>query len=257
MADSKTFNPLDNNSTTLKNGFNPVKGGGMNVNAVQSLVSCDQVVGTQAMMEGIASEVNNLYGLDLYYYRQDFNPKKAHPLYGDQTTPFLGPYLIKGYITINSDSSLLTQFGIENTNDVDVQISYEEWRATFGSVSPQAGDKFEIKDLLCNRPSGFVRAIFEVTSQGDSDLFEASKRWFISGQRSDFTWLPNEPEEAGGDMVHSDKISGELDTFLQLGVEGNSKENALDRGVDDIAISDLKNPNDDVYGGFYIDENDL
>ena len=257
MATSKTFNPLDNNSTTLNTCFNPVKGGGKNINAVQALLGCDQTVGTRAMMENLANEANGLYGLDLYYYRQDYNPKLAHPLYGDQTTPFLGPYLIKAYVNVNSDTSMLSQFGIESTNDIDLQVSYEEWGGVFGDISPQDGDKFEIKDLLCNRPSGFVRAIFQVVSQGDSDLFEASKRWFISGQRSDFTWLPNEPKEEGGQMVHSDSIAGMLDTLTQLGEEGNSAENALDRGVDDIAASDLKNPNDDVYGGFYIDENDL
>lgn len=257
MPTPQTFNPLDNNSTSLNNSFDPLAGSGENVNAVQALLGCDQNVGTRALMEGLANEANNLYGLDLYYYRQDFNPKLAHPLYGDQTTPFLGPYLVKAYVNVNSDSSLLSQFGIESTNDIDLQISYEEWGNVFGSVSPQAGDKFEIKDLLCNRPSGFIRAIFQVTSQGDSDLFEASKRWFISGERSDFTWLPNEPKEEGGQMVHSDSITGMLDTLTKLGIEGGSSKNELGRSVDDIAASDLKNPNDDVYGGFYIDENDL
>lgn len=256
MEKSCSFNPLDpkgsNKATSSCNSFDPLNLNTDRPNAVQSIVSCDQTANARSLLEGLSEQANSLYGLDILYYRQDFDPKLAHPIYGDQTTEFLGPYLVKAYVSVNSDSSLLSQFGIESTNDVDIQISYVEWEKAFGVISPQAGDKFEIKDLLCNRPSGFSRAIFEVVSQGDSDLFEASRRWFISGQRSDFSWLPKEPNEEIDTQVFSDKLIGEIDQDGNP-VVGNSQENVLGRDIDDVASNDLRNGNDSVYGGYYQD----
>ena len=256
MKKTCSFNPLDptsgNKNIIGSNNFDPLNCDAEFPNANQSLVSCDQNSGVKDMLENLAQQANNLYGLQLLYYRQDYNPKLAHPIYGDQNTGFIGPYLVTGYVKINSDTSLLTQFGIENTNEVDLQISYEEWAKVFGNVSPQAEDVFEIKDLLCERPSGFTKAIFKVTSQGDGDLFEASNRWFISAQRHDPTWLPNEPFEVIDDQVNSDEFIGVVD------IDGNpianqTQENPLERDIDDVASENLRNENDGVYGGFYRD----
>ena len=265
MDKNCTFNPLEptkeNNQPITTQKFDPMGCVGGITSANQSLLSCDQTIGARTLLEGLAVEANNLYGLNILYYRQNFEPIKAHPIYGDQNTEFLGPYIVKAYVSVNSDSSIFTQLGIENTNDLDLQISYEAWADAFGQITPQAGDKFEIEGLLCNRPSGFTRAIFKVVSQGDSDLFEASRRWFISAQRSTFSWLPNEPKEEIDNQVTSDAIIGEIDSD-NMPVVGNSQENALGRDIDDVSSENLRNENDEVYGGYYrdgiyFDPNDL
>lgn len=262
MENSCSFNPLKPNTDIngvckSKSTFNPLDCTSEQNNAVQGLLGCDQTAGARALLQSQSDQATQLYGIEIYYYRQDFDPKLSHPIYGDQTAPFVGPYLLKAYVMINTDTSMLTQFGIENQNDVDLQISYEEWAEAFGTFSPQAGDKFEIKDLLCNRPSGFTRAIFQVTSQGDSDLFEASRRWFVSGKRSDFTWLPNEPREDNDNQVHDSALAGLIDNETLEPLPDQSEENSTGRDIDELASEDFRNHNDDVYGGFYIDPDDL
>jgi len=234
----------------------PLNLGDRDSSIVQPLIGCNFEEGVRKTLHEQSILAEKLYGLDLLYYKQDFDPKLAHPIYGDQNTPYIGPYLIKGLIKINSDTSLLSEFGIETTNDIDIQITYETWASVFGTRTPQAGDKFEIKDLLCERPSGFVRVGFEVVSQGDGSLFDVSGRWFISGQRSDFNWQEGEPKDVGGKTLMDSAVAGVIDDDTFKPIEGKSETNDTGRNLDEMADNDLQTKHSEVYGGFYMDEDD-
>jgi len=246
------------NITNTQTPFNPKpeSGVGFGDNPHQKLIGCPTSSTRETLLKQ-AQNAENLYGLRLKYYKQDFEPKRAHPIYGDQTTPFKGPYEIQALIDISSDTTLLSQFGIETTNDIELQITYATWFAVFGKHKPQAGDKFEVKDLLCNKPNGFERAIFEVTSEGDSDIFDLNGKWFISAKRSDFAWLPNEPKEYAGRPVNESDQSGLLDNDTLEPIPDLHDPNQLGLDIDKLADEDFKTEHSQVYGGFYADPDDF
>lgn len=242
------LNPVDPIDTTTS--LDPLNTSCETVSINQQLIGCNS--GATALLDSVAENVNDLYGLEINYWRKNFNAKKAHPIWGDQCdAELLGPYCIKAYVNIEDDSSILSQFGMDTTNKIDLQISYAEWRKISTTDSPLAKDIFEIKGLLDCRPSGFTRAIFEVTSQGDGDLFTASKRWFISGQRRDeFNYGVNEPKEVNDSMIFSDDFMGPVDEDGQP--LSSAEENPLGRSIDELARENYDNSDcDDVFGGFY------
>jgi len=221
----------------------------------------DNLIGCHPMgiLEQSGVMLEKLLGIDLLYYRQNFDPKKAHPIYGDETSEFLDPYLIRGLVQMNTDNTLLSQFGIEAENDIDIQITYSGWETIFGSgVKPQAGDMFEVKDLLCNRPDGFTKSLYVVTSQGDDTQFDVSKRWKIAGKRADYSFLPNQPREKSGSPLFASKFVGVVDNKTLEPIIDEGFENPIERDIDDIAEDNFKNENSNVYGGgYYIDEDDM
>ena len=243
-------------TSNAKPSFNPMATVNAGENAMQTLLDCKNS-GSRNVMIAEAKNAEKLYGLDLLYYKQQFDPKKAHPIYGDQNTPFKGPYLIKALIDIATDTSILTQLGIETSNDIELQITFDTWFAVFGKEQPQAGDKFEVKDLLCSRPNGFERAIFEITSQGEGDIFDLTNKWFLRAERSDFAWMPNEPKEEKGEQVTMSG-AGLLDNETLEPIPESYDENSLAKDIDELADANYPtNEHSKVYGGYYVDNDDL
>jgi len=86
--------------------FNPTPSDDMGDNAFQQMLNCDHS-GSRKVLMDIARNAERTYGLNLLWYKQDFDPKKTHPIYGDQNSPYKGPYKIRALIDITSDTSLL------------------------------------------------------------------------------------------------------------------------------------------------------
>jgi len=246
------FNPSCNSSAV--NTFTPDGSNDLSsVIATTGLVGCEPTNKTKDLFADLVDNAANMYGLRLLYYRHNIDPKKTHPIYGESFEAFEDPVELTGMIDIASDTSFLSQFGIENLNEVDLQISYTEFAAAFGDTgSPNNGDKFEIKDLLCDRPSGHVKAVFQVTSQGDSDLFQIYKRWFITGRRADFTYIDNEPQEIINDDVFDSAYAGPVDMIDHTPLTGDPQGqfNKQGRDIDTLAEKDFKNDKSEVYGGY-------
>lgn len=247
------FNPSQKGYT---NFFDPTRFQEPSSVATTGLVGCDPNNLTKTLLAQITDEASQLYGLKIIYYRQNFDPKKTHPIYGESNAEFLEGKVINALVDITVDSSMLTYLGIENDNKLDLQISYEEFVKSFGpTATPQNGDKFEIKDLLCDRPSGFTRAIFQVDSQGDSDIFEVYKRWFISGNRSDFAYIENEPQETPFNDVFDSNYAGPVDknTHMPLTEDPQGQDNKQEFDIEEISKEQYKEENSDAYGGYYDD----
>lgn len=247
-----TFNPTRDNIIT----FNPNE---PNINesiATSGLVGCDNNDRTQELFRELTAEATKLHGLQIIYYRQDFDPKKTHPIYGESNAKFLEGKEMHSLVDISVDSSMMTALGIQASNEITLELSYESFAFAFGTgVSPQAGDKFEIKDLLCNRPSGFTRVIFQVESQGDSDLFEVYKRWQVFGTRSDFTYIDGEPQEVSPDDVFDSTYAGPVDKVTHEPIEDDPQGqfNSQDRDLEELAMDQYKEEDSDAYGGYYSD----
>lgn len=248
-----SFNPSSNSDAV---SFNPSATPISGSIATEGLVGCDPSNLTRQLFDDLADQAGNLYGLKILYYRQDFDPKKAHPIYGDSVSKFLDPKELNALVDITVDSSILASLGIQTENKVDLQISYAEFEKAFGTASPQAGDKFEIKDLLCDRPSGFTRVIFEVVSQGDSDLFEVNKRWFISGERSDYTYIEGEPQEVDNKDIFDSEYAGPVDvnTHEPILDDPKGQTNAQETDIEELASKDFKEEDSEAYGGYYSDD---
>lgn len=224
--------------------------------ATSGLVGCDANNRTQELFRDLAKEATNLHGLSVIYHRQDFDPKKAHPIYGESNAKFLKGEEMRALVDITVDSTMLSAIGIEASNELTLEISFESFANAFGvGISPQAGDKFEIKDLLCNRPSGFTKIIFQVESQGDSDLFEVYKRWQIFGTRSDFSYIEGEPQEISSNDVIDSSYAGPVDlvTHEPLVDDPQGQFNAQERDLEELAKDQYKEEDSDAYGGYYDD----
>lgn len=240
------FKPLD---LTKGSPSSNLGSGGNSVSINQQLIGCDSR--TNEVLSGMAENANELYGLEINYWRKSFDVKKAHPIWGNQDDAgYIGPFKIKAYVNVEDDSSILSQFGMDTSNQIDLQISYEEWEKVSKTDSPLAKDIFEIDGLLECRPSGHTRAIFELTSQGDGDLFTASKRWFISAQRKDgFSFEDNEPRENNDDIYFTDESTGPVD--INGDANDLTEDNPLDYSIDDVSRENYDNDDDDAFGGFY------
>lgn len=251
------FNPLDV-STPLSadggyQGLDP-----SNCNSTSSLtdtiLNCDGTNNVNNInTEKIADDLVNQAGMRIYYYRHLMDIQNSHPIYGDSCAEYSKPYLLKGYVNITSDESFLSFGGIMNENQVELQISFNEWSTNIGSiVAPQSNDKFTIPDLLCNRRIGFNNATFKVTDQGDGDIFENSSRWTITAKREASDTLPNEPSEDINDQVMDSSFAGVMD--IETGLpSGESEESVIEKSVDKVAQKIMKTNKSNVYGKYYDD----
>lgn len=249
-----SFNPVTNAEAVQP--FNTNAAARTSNIATEGLVGNDPNNPTNQLFNNLTDQAANLHGLQILYYRHDFKPKESHPIYGSSNDPFLNPVELVALIDIPTDTSLLTSLGIETNSDVSLEISYTEFARAFGpTVSPQNGDKFEIKDLLSGRPSGFTKIIFEVTVQGDGDLFQVYNRWQINGARSDFNFKDNEPQEIDDTDVFDSDYAGPVDlvTHEPIPNDPQGQFNAQDRDIDDIAAKDLREDDEStgVYGGYH------
>lgn len=222
-------------------------------NITDALLNCDGQTVNSVNLQETANEVVDLYGMTIWYYRHEIDLKSIHPVYGDSCAQYSEkPYEMKGYVSITNDVSFMFNGGITNDNDVELQISYDEWNKAVGSnISPQNNDKFEVKSLLCNRPSGFTRAIFKVVNQGDSDLFESSKRWTIGAVRDKHNQLPNEPREEDSTQVMDSEYFGEVDIETAQPIEDVTDINPCpEKSVDSRAKENYHQKKTQVYGGY-------
>lgn len=251
------FSPLDT-STPLSNdnGFKSLDPSNCvtNTSITDTLLNCDGTNNINSInTDEIADNAVDLVGMRIFYYRQLFDLNGVHPLYGESCAGFTKPFLIKGYVNITSDDSFLAFGGIMNENDVDLQISFGEWNTKIGSdISPQYGDKFEIPDLLCNRPSGFTSATFKVTDQNDGEIFQTASRWVISGKRESSDTLHNEPSEDNNNQIMDSRFAGVVDVETGLPTE-DTEVSLSETSVDDLAKINYEQDKSSVYGGYYED----
>ena len=218
----------------------------------QQFFGCDNNA-VKDLLESIANDITDQNGIEINYWRHNFDIQKAHPLWGTQCdAEYIGPYCIRAYVNVFEDISFITQPGLDSDIPVDLEISYEEWAKISTTDSPLATDVFEIKGLLCERPSGFDRVFFKVFSQGDGDLFTATPRWIIKGNRDTFTWFTGQPRENGDNQPFTEEFIGPVDEFDQP--LSSAEQNVLEYTIDELAREDFDNSfenKDEEFGGFY------
>lgn len=251
----------DANGCVVKNNFNPLdpcnlEGNNTSINGssdsgstISSITTtCGEDNPTIDFYNNIQEQLNNLFGVDVLYWKYRYDLQKDHPLYGEMPeAAYEGPYLLKANAVINSDVSILQNIGYDTENDVDMEISFNAWNSVIGNQDgPLPKDVFTFQNILCQAPSGFERVYFEVTEQSDGsldNLFLGQKyAWVIKGKRHDFSYSPNEPEE---------QPRPELFDQVDTGIVGEEEVNIDNQDNDEQAQMDFVNPKSGVYGNYY------
>lgn len=250
------LNPLEPRSQTSPLFSGPVR------DSVNAIPECGSGSETIDLYSSLTDSASNLLGVRILYWRYDYKKESDHSLFEEDTdAEYLGPYALQAVGSINSDDSLLGNFGIEGTNDVDLYISFPEWERVFGKTAgPIAKDVFTFRDILCppQAPSGHTSIYFELASQGDGDLtslFMGQKyHWVLSGKRFDFSWQPNAPVESISDQVFKNTHQGPIED------SGDPENPTREKGdfsvdnniMDDIAKDDFDSSSKNgIFGKYY------
>ena len=110
--------------------------------------------GNRNLMHMWWNEINNLYGMGIHYYVHGYSLSAHDYLYGEQpTAAFAGPTPMIILGTMDSDSMLLTKWGIQTNSDFTAIIPRNVYAATFGpQAEPKSGDLIRLEEWGCDRP---------------------------------------------------------------------------------------------------------
>ena len=110
--------------------------------------------GNRALMHMWWNELNNLYGMGVHYYVHGYSFDSHDYLYGEDTTAvFAGPTPMLLLGTMDSDSMLLTKWGIQTNSDFTAIIPRNVYAEHFGrTAEPKSGDLIRLEEWGCDRP---------------------------------------------------------------------------------------------------------
>lgn len=126
-----------------------------NVNASQfRFTSKENTKGARNLMHMWWNELNNLYGMGIHYYVHGYSLSSHDSLYGeDPTAAFSGPTPMLVMGVMDSDSMVLSKFGIQTQSDFTAIIPRAEYAKAFGSkAEPKAGDLLRLVEWGCDQP---------------------------------------------------------------------------------------------------------
>lgn len=110
--------------------------------------------GNRALMMMWWNEMNNLYGMGVHYYVHGYTLSGHDFVYGEQpTAAFAGPTPMIVMGTMDSDSMLLTKWGIQSNSDFTAIIPRKVYADAFGpTAEPKSGDLIRLEEWGCDRP---------------------------------------------------------------------------------------------------------
>ena len=100
------------------------------------------------------NELNNLYGMGVHYYVHGYQLSGHDFIYGEHpTAAFSGPTPMIILGTMESDSMLLTKWGIQSNSDFTAIIPRAVYATAFGpQAEPKSGDLIRLQEWGCDRP---------------------------------------------------------------------------------------------------------
>lgn len=160
------------------------------------------------------------YGIEVGYQKNNYSLEHHDFVFGeDSTRKFGDPETVIMYVSFNSDSIILGQFGIASDADVTCFIHISSFKDTFGADSePEMGDIFELTEYGKNRPNGRGPAKFEILRRDDEDLDQINPLlghyvWLIRGKRYDYSYENNVTPEKRINQINDSTMARSLSTI--------------------------------------------
>lgn len=102
-------------------------------------------------------ELVSLYGTRIDYYVYNYKLGRQDGIYGeDPAAHFSDPIPMVVYAKVNSDSLMLSKFGLQNTAELEVYIPFDTFGAAMGDqhAYPKSGDLIRLTEAGLDRPGG-------------------------------------------------------------------------------------------------------
>ena len=201
-----SFNPTDSNFS-----FNPDE----LADVTPYIPTCiNQPTGDQITYNNWLKEIVNLYGIEIRYYPHSFSLSEMHSIFGeDMSSGFASDLTFKAYVEVNSNSNILSRFGIKTDAEVSVSIPFDTWDLYFPDAEPKAGDIFVIVNTGCGRKGDRTAEVFEITKRLDrknpgGDFLGRHYAWFLEAARFEYAYEPGAPPEANSTDVSDEELFG-------------------------------------------------
>ena len=116
--------------------------------------SRENTEGNRALMHMWWNELAQLYGMGIQYYVHGYTLTGHDFLYGEEpTAAFSGPATMIILGIMESDSMLLSKWGIQTNSDFTAIIPRKIYAETFGGTAePKSGDLLRLAEWGCDRP---------------------------------------------------------------------------------------------------------
>ena len=113
-----------------------------------------KLIGPKAMIHMWWNELVSLYGTGTEYYVHGYTLSGHDYLYGEEpTAAFSGPTYLNVLGIMESDTVLLTKFGIQTNADFTAIIPRSLYAAKFGpEAEPKSGDLIRLTEFGCDSP---------------------------------------------------------------------------------------------------------
>lgn len=110
--------------------------------------------GNRGLMHMWWNELNSLYGMGIHYYVHGYTLSGHDFIYGEQpTAAFSGPTPMLVMGIMESDSMLLSKWGIQSNSDFTAIIPRKVYAQMFGAqAEPKSGDLLRLVEWGCDRP---------------------------------------------------------------------------------------------------------
>jgi hypothetical protein len=136
----------------------------------------------------------NINGQEVQYFTNNTTLSGSNSLYGeDPTADFDSSHPLIVLLNINSDSILLSKFGIIADSDLSGVIHYETYIETFGdSTEPKAGDVMTLSEFGSDRLNYPKRGpntyqLTEVIDEFQGNPLGGHYVWFFKAKRYDYS----------------------------------------------------------------------
>ena len=116
--------------------------------------SKENTEGTRAMIHMWWNELASLYGMGVEYYVHGYTLSGHDYLYGEEpAAAFSGPSYMNVLGIMESDTVLLSKFGIQTNADFTAIIPRSLYAAKYGpEAEPKSGDIIRLTEWGCDRP---------------------------------------------------------------------------------------------------------
>ena len=200
------------------------------------------------------------YGIQVQYQQTGYSLELHDSVYGEHPTQMYGneSNLIM-YVSFNSDSILLGNFGFASDADITCFVHISAFRDTFGlSAEPEAGDIITLTEYgNTGRPNGRGPAKFEVTRRDDEDLNQINPLighyvWLIRAKRYDYSYENNVSPEKRINQINDDSYATSLSSYALSSDYVKTYTQEIDALGIEIFDYDVDNPesNNAVYGDY-------
>lgn len=244
--------------------------------ACQDYYNVGNTAGEGVVVDNTWSDLINNAGQPVYYYTLKFDLEHSKKVFGeDPLADYDEPFEIKMYFEIQDQPKVLGPYGgfyAEDNMNAWVHIStfktltkdrqvYKDYKLRF---EPKPGDVIQIIGFGCDRPGDRGPNMFEITNKEDQSFADQMNPYFghyvwkISAKRyicnSEEGAIPEFGEDGNDQMYEGNKI-GRIEPVNEEKPEKKYEFNVDSEGKKKI-FDQATNRQDDIYGGYYDDDDE-